>query len=259
MKSRTRSMLAIAIALFAALALPVPLAAQHTKYKLIDLGTFGGPASLIAPSSGGPQNPARALTSRGVVVGQAETATPDQFSPDCFNPYCLASHAFRWQDGVLTDLGTLEGVDSDLSSGANWINDRGWIAGASYSGGIDPVTGFPARHAVLWKNCEIVDLGTLGEDFSEANALNNRGQVVGLSLNGIPDPVSFFDQPTESRAFLWQNGIMQDLGTLGGVDAGAFAVNESGEVAGISTTSTIPNETTGIQRVHPYLWKRGRR
>jgi len=244
--------------LFAALALPVPLAAQHTKYKLIDLGTFGGPASLIAPSSGGPQNPARALTSRGVVVGQAETATPDQFSPDCFNPYCLASHAFRWQDGVLTDLGTLEGVDSDLSSGANWINDRGWIAGASYSGGIDPVTGFPARHAVLWKNGEIVDLGTLGEDFSEANALNNRGQVVGLSLNGIPDPVSFFDQPTESRAFLWQNGIMQDLGTLGGLDAGAFAVNESGQVAGISTTSAMPNATTGIPTVHPFLWERGR-
>src|SRR5436309_4027090 len=156
MKSRTL-ILATAIALLTALAMPVPLAAQHIKYKLIDLGTFGGPASLIAPSSGGPQNPARALTSRGVVVGQAETATPDQFSPDCFNPYCLASHAFRWQDGVLTDLGTLEGVDSDLSSGANWINDRGWIAGASYSGGIDPVTGFPARHAVLWKDGEIVD------------------------------------------------------------------------------------------------------
>ena len=73
------------ITLLAALALPVPLAAQHTKYKLIDLGTFGGPASLIAPSSGGPQNPARALTSRGVVVGQAETATPDPFSPDCLS------------------------------------------------------------------------------------------------------------------------------------------------------------------------------
>ena len=257
MKSRTL-ILATAIALLTALAMPVPLAAQHTKYKLIDLGTFGGPASLIAPSSGGPQNPARALTSRGVVVGQAETATPDPFSPNCFNPYCLASHAFRWQDGVLTDLGTLEGVDSDLSSGANWINDRGWIAGASYSGGIDPVTGFPARHAVLWKNGEIVDLGTLGEDFSEANALNNRGQVVGLSLNGIPDPVSFFDQPTESRAFLWQNGVMQDLGTLGGLDAGAFAVNESGQVAGISTTSATPNATTGIPTVHPFLWERGR-
>src|SRR5438045_6703402 len=100
MKSITL-VLTIAMTLFAALALPVPLAAQHTKYKLIDLGTFGGPASLIAPSSGGPQNPARALTSRGVVVGQAETATPDPFSPNCFNPSCLASHASRCEDGVL--------------------------------------------------------------------------------------------------------------------------------------------------------------
>ena len=156
MKTRI-SVLITLTTLLAILALPLPLVAQHTKYKLIDLGTFGGPASLIAPSSGGPQNPARGHTSRGVVVGQAETATPDPFSPNCFNPYCLASRAFRWQDGVLTDLGTLEGVDSDLSSGANWINDRGWIAGASYSGGIDPVTGFPARHAVLWKNGEIVE------------------------------------------------------------------------------------------------------
>src|SRR5438093_10871474 len=244
--------------LLAVLASQDQLAAHNTKYNMIDLGTFGGPASIIAPSSGGPQNPARALTSRGVVVGQAETATPDPFSPDCFNPYCLAGHAFRWQDGVLTDLGTLEGVNSNLSSVANWINDRGWIAGASYSGGIDPVTGFPARHAVLWKNGEIIDLGTLGEDFSEANALNNRGQVVGLSLNGIPDPVSFFDQPTDSRAFLWQNGIMQDLGTLGGLDAGAFAVNESGQVAGISTTNAMPNATPGIPTVHPFLWQRGR-
>ena len=256
MKSRTL-ILATAIALLTVLVLSIPVAAQRIRYKLIDIGTFGGPASLIAPSSGGPQNPARALTSRGVVVGQAETATPDPFSPDCFNPYCLAGHAFRWQDGVLTDLGTLEGVNSNLSSVANWINDRGWIAGASYSGGIDPVTGFPARHAVLWKNGEIIDLGTLGEDFSEANALNNRGQVVGLSLNGIPDPVSIFDQPTESRAFLWQNGIMQDLGTLGGLDAGAFAVNESGQVAGISTTSAMPNATTGIPTIRPFLWQRG--
>src|SRR5438132_8430280 len=122
MKSRTLTY--FIATLFAVLALPLQLAAQHSKYKLIDLGTFGGPASLIAPSSGGPQNPARGLTSRGVVVGQAETATPDPFSPDCFNPYCLAGHAFRWQDGVLTDLGTLEGVNSNLSSVANWIKDR---------------------------------------------------------------------------------------------------------------------------------------
>src|SRR5438552_10959747 len=60
------------ITLLAALALPVPLAAQHTKYKPIDLCTFGGPASLIAPSSGGPQNPARASITPALVVGHEE-------------------------------------------------------------------------------------------------------------------------------------------------------------------------------------------
>src|SRR5262245_26856793 len=112
-----RYTLAIATVVFAALALPIQLTAQHVRYKLIDLGTFGVPASFIAPTiDGGPQNPGRGLISRGVIVGGAETPIPDPFAPNC-SPDCLVSHAFRWQDGVLTDLGTLQGgVDSNLNS-----------------------------------------------------------------------------------------------------------------------------------------------
>jgi hypothetical protein len=91
------------------------------------------------------------------------------------------------------------------------------------------------------------DLGTLGEDFSAAAALNNRGQVVGLSLNGIPDPVSPFFNPTESLAFLSQDGNA-GFGTLGGVDAGAFAVNESRAGGGISSTNTTPTIQLDCQR-----------
>jgi probable HAF family extracellular repeat protein len=259
MKSRAFTSF-VAMILFAAPALPVQLAAQHTRYKLIDLGTFGGPASNLAPSSGGPQNPGRALTGNGVIVGQAATATPD---PSCIDPDCFFNHAYRWQNGVLTDLGTLQGFNNDLSSVALWINDRGWIVGGSETGGIDPITGGPAGHAVLWRNGEITDLGTLGEDQSQAFAVNNRGQAVGFSANGIADPVSIVGFPTQNRAFLWQNGVMQDLGTLCdteglcGLDAFATVINASGQIAGFSATNQTPNATTGVPTVRSFLWDNG--
>jgi probable HAF family extracellular repeat protein len=260
MKSRTL-MCITAMTFFVALVIPVQLAAQHTRYKLIDLETLGGPASFIAPTpNGGPENPGRALTANGVLVGASDTSTPD---PNCIFD-CFFIHAFRLQGGVLTDLGTLQGSDPNSFSFAAWINSRGWIAGWATIGGIDALSGFPATHAVLWRNGEIIDLGTLGEDFSQANALNNHGQVVGFSLNGLPDPFPIFGNPKQNRAFLWQDNVMHDLGTLCeadgvcGLDANAFAINESGEVAGISATNTTPNATTGAPTVRPFLWKRGR-
>jgi len=173
MKYRTLILITV-VNLIPALALPVQLAAQHTQYKLIDLGTFGGPASNLAPTSnGGPENPGRALTGNGVIVGQAATATPD---PTCGDPDCFFNHAYRWQNGVLTDLGTLQGLNSAVSSIATWINDREWIVGGSETGGIDPITGGPAGHAVLWRNGEITDLGTLGEDQSQASRSTIAGR-----------------------------------------------------------------------------------
>jgi len=52
------------ITLLAALALPAPLAAQHTRYKLVDLGTFGGPQNYLYV----PENYNRILNNRGTVV-----------------------------------------------------------------------------------------------------------------------------------------------------------------------------------------------
>src|SRR6266705_1951923 len=64
---------------------PSSVTPTHIRYKLIDLGTLGGPNSaetLEFPF----------INNRGMVVGFADTATPDPTNPGGFLP-----HAFRWQ------------------------------------------------------------------------------------------------------------------------------------------------------------------
>src|SRR5438552_10563998 len=160
MNSRTL-ILATATTLLALLALPVPLAAQHTPYKLIDIGTFGGPASYFTSPGIGPGS--LVLNNRGMLAGKADTPIPDPNGPDpnsCAVPSCFDTHVFRWNKGSLTELGTLPG---GRSSDVGGINARGWIAGGSERGEIDPATGARVNHAVLWQGNEIVALGRLGE------------------------------------------------------------------------------------------------
>src|SRR5947208_4369789 len=54
------------------LALPIQLGAQHTRYKLIDIGTFGGTVSYIAGNETGH----RQLNNRGIVAGQRTSLPP---------------------------------------------------------------------------------------------------------------------------------------------------------------------------------------
>ena len=268
MKSKIRTITALAVG-FAAMAMPFLSSAQdaathvqttkHHHYKAIDIGAFGGPNSTT--TWGGPWS--KTLTSSGTVIGEADTSIDD---PSCLID-CFVNHAFHWRNGVLTDLGALPGMNT---STAFSINSRGWIAGYSQNGLIDPLTGSQETDAVLWKNGEIINLGTLGGSSSGANAVNNRGQVVGGALNAIPDPFSvgfpnsaplffeatgfyFSSTTTQSHAFLWQDGAMRDLGTLGGPDSVAWFVNERGQIAGQSYINAIPNPGTGFPTVDPFL------
>lgn len=261
---------------FLAVAMTVSLAAQekakpdhhqYHHYQLIDPGTLGGPNSYNESNP-----PESIINARGAAAGFADTSVPDPFgAPNCFNADCFVSHAFVWQRGVLTDLGTLPG---GYSSFASAINTRGEVVGGAENSQIDPLTGAPETIAVLWKK-GIINLGTLGGNQSVANGLNDRGQVAGASLNAIPDPFAniplcngcgtfaqtflFASAATQSHAFRWtEAGGMQDLGTLGGPDSSAGFVNQRGQIAGESFTSFTPNPSTGVPSVDPFFWENGK-
>lgn len=253
----------------------------HHHYKLIDLGTFGGPNSYfdtLLVTDGfnygtAFYNNARVWNGQGNFVGFADTPTSDPYSADplfCYVPECFTAHAFEWRDGNKVDLGTLPG---GASSAAFWINSKGLITGNSENGELDPVIpGLPELRAVIWKDGKIRDLGTLGGSSSFSQAVNDRGQVTGLALNGIPDPFSFYYQylfclpfqicpadATETRGFIWdEKDGMQDIGTLGGPDAFPSLINNRGQIAGFSYTDSIPQPTTGFPTAHPFLWEKGK-
>jgi hypothetical protein len=126
-----------AITLFAALTMPLRLAAQqnpwsnkHRHYQFIDLGTFGGPISInqIGP----------ALNNEGRVIGMADTNNPDPFYPN-FNPLILPGgasdpyifRAFGSNNGELLALDSLPGGYSAFPSG---ISENGLIAGQAING-----------------------------------------------------------------------------------------------------------------------------
>jgi len=225
-------------------------AMQHHHYKLIDLGTFGGPSSYFNFTN-------RPLNARGGATGASDTSDLDPFAPNCLSPDCYVWHTFQWKDGVVTDLGTLTEVNS---GGPNDINANGVITGISENSAIDPSTGFPEFDAVVWTDDQIINLGTFGGAFSYGAAINDRGQVAGFALNAIPDSFDLgdfcqnFPMPQQMRAFIWQNGVIQNLGTLGGTDSCSLYISQRGETTGNSFTNSIVNTTTGLPTIHPFLW-----
>jgi probable HAF family extracellular repeat protein len=254
---KTRAASSILITTLFALAIPLSgVAAQkHHHYKLVALSTLGGPHSYGSVNGSG----FSLLNDFGVVASSADLATADPNAAfGCYVLDCFQAHAARWKDGLVEDLGALP-VNNNSAAGS--INATGWAAGQSQTSIIDPVAGIPEFRGVLWKDGQVIDLGTL-ESGTESLGIyvNDAGQVVGFStVNTESDPVGFLGFPTHT--FIWENGSKLDIGTLGGHDAlpGAPCSHPvEGMVVGGSTTTAIPNSDTGLPTVAPFLWQHGK-
>ncbi len=112
------------------------------------------------------------------------------------------------------------------------INAAGDVVGASPSGAGNV-------HAALFRNGQVIDLGTLGGLSSEASGINKSGLIVGNSQIASGSV----------HAFLYSNSVMTDLGTLGGPNSYATAINDAGQIVG---RSEISDGTT-----HAFLYAAG--
>src|SRR5215471_3416413 len=104
--------------------------------------------------------------------------------------------------------------------------------------GLPAAAAAPAAAATTYT---ITDLGSLGGGVTHGLAINASGQVTGDSvlstLVQVPCPPrqyggqkKCFTHPDD--AFVWSNGTMTDLGTLGGNFSQGVAISDSGEVVG---------------------------
>src|ERR1700694_2098785 len=221
MKSRTL-MFITATTLLVTLAVPVRLAAQEQqnkklpRYSITVLGTLGGAFGE-----------AWGANNKGSMAGHS-TLPGDQ-----------TYHAFFWQKGVITDLGTLGGPNSN-NSGNSPLNDRGAVSGFSDTSTPDPngedFCGFRTNLICLpfvWQKGVMTALPTLGGNNGQAGGINNRGEIVGVSETSNSDPCSFAFLQVE--ATIWRNGNVQELPPFPGDSIGsASAINDAGQVVGAS-------------------------
>lgn len=159
----------------------------------------------------------------------------------------------------VVNLGTLGGT----ASGANSINNRSWVTGVANQ------VGDQAAHATLWRDGESVDLGTLGGPNSAVSwpVKNTRGDIVGIAETDEDDPLGetwscapFFGTPRSGklcRGFVWRDGVMTALPTLGGNNGYATGANNRGQVVGWAENATHDSTCVSPQvlQFRAVLWK----
>jgi probable HAF family extracellular repeat protein len=163
---------------------------------LTEIGTLGGDSSR-----------AFAVNDQGYVAGDAQTASGEW-------------HAFVYRGGEITDVGP-----SGVRSRAVAVNASGTVVGNAFPSG-DTIHGV---RPFEWKNGVITYLPLPdGSESGFVRDINDSGTAVGYSTT----PCSVCAAGTVGSALRWDDGVLTDLGRLGGQQGYATAINSEGRIAG---------------------------
>ncbi|MGE5096750.1 MAG: hypothetical protein ACM3SO_16560 [Betaproteobacteria bacterium] len=133
---------------------------------------------------------------------------------------CAFQHAFFWRNGTMLDINP-----------PGNLNSRAW---AVNNNGTAVIEG-DSNRIYTWRDGEFTLLPFAGFP----NDINNGGAVTGGWLSG-----------TGTHAFIYKDGVLTDLGTLGGQFSAGNAVNNDGVVVGGAAPS-------GFSPVHAFAYMDG--
>jgi probable HAF family extracellular repeat protein len=180
---------------------------------------------------GGNNGFATGANNLGQAVGWAENGVHD---PTCCCTQVLQFRPAMWTLGPPDQIHELPLIPGDTSGAATAINDNGQIVGIS--GICDQAVGrHTAKHAVLWENGGVTNLGTFPAAWwNTPTAINQHGDIVGFA----GDPA--FVEGDVLHAFMWtRDDGLRPLKPLKGrtpqhVDSEAYGINERRQVVGVS-------------------------
>jgi len=177
------------------------------------------------------------------------------------------NHALRHHHYQIVDVGTFGGPNSSFllpSPTGKVLSNSGTAVGGADTSNFDPLCvdfNFDCyvSEGFKWQDGVVTRLDALpGFNSSFAFWASDNGLVVGESENGI-DPLT---GGPAFKAILWgKGGSLIDLGTFGGNDSSANAVNSQGQVAG-EALNTVSDPYDGVffmsgaTQVRAFRWTR---